>query len=449
MAVLALPTPPSGYVAAQGTSSMSQITPYIKVQGRAFLQGSGILNIKTKTQSPTFFLVTSTSSAISPILTMRSITPFVGGGTWTNTSGIEHNQQSFDGGFHMDGFGRLDVAIPAVVPSTLTVRNLLAASLTMQTPVMIGGKPVMPTTVGTTTSPASTAGTYTINSAPAPSSTAHVLPVTPVWRWLATDVVGNDGANFTTWPEHSGIGPSFTASTAFAPTIISLSHYDTYSRSNIDMGRCVNFYWRYAQHMAMVMDAAHQMTTTATPFTMQFVLLAYPMTSRQYQHIWDCGVVANDGYYTDPNSGSVELISDAVYANKDVQVPDGQGGRCYFGLRPNKVETLFNNTPHIARLTTASVITSRPFVYTVIFNGGAASKVRIRGYGVNETYAADTKTSIVNDFLLGRVQNCIGPASSSHMSVWEMAYFNRALTEAELGVNSHWLGGVYKFNKYH
>jgi intergrase/recombinase len=87
-------------------------------------------------------------------------------------------------------------------------------------------------------------------------------------------------------------------------------------------------------------------------------------------------------------------------------------------------------------------------VYTCIFNAGAASRIRIRGYGVNETLAADHKTSVVNDFILGRAQQRIGSTAGAYMNVWEILYYNRVLSEDELGMNSHWLGGVYKFSTF-
>lgn len=447
-AVTGLPQPPAAFLSASSDSSMTVVAT-LKVTGSMVAVSTSSLAWHTVFSGPLAMSGASTVTTAS-VLGISNPTVLSGGSAMTVGTTVIQSHTSTSGGFSVQGFASLSVdAGLATIPPRITIKNLLTVTPTMQTPVVVNGMPTLPTYVGRSTSLMTTTGAYSLAAAPLPTSTANVLPVPATWRWMAGDIPGTQGQSVMSWPEHSGSGPAFTSNTSFAPTVADLVHYDTSTKQDVPMGRVLSIYWRYAQHMGLIMDAPHRMSTPQ-PYTMQFVMLAHTMTATQYQHIWDAGLLVADGYTTDPASGVVEVISDAVYENKVVNVADGMGNnRSYFGLRPNAVETLFNNTPHIPKISTTTTVDSRPLVYTCIFNAGSASKVRIRGYGVNETLAADTKTSVVNDFVLGRSQNRIGSTVGAHVNLWEVIYYNRALTEDELGQNSHWLGGVYKFSSYH
>lgn len=459
MTVRLIPQPPSAYVAAIGTSSMTRYNPFIKVTGFLFKTGTAALGFQTKYSGPTHLQGSSTSTSITPVVKISTRQVLGGTAILIINGTVIHAQSGYGGGLHITTAGRMDVNLgnPVVHPA-ITLRNLLQVQQQMQTPVILSGQPMLPTYVGRTTSPISTKGTYTINTPPVPSNAAHKLPVLPTWTWRSADIPGASGDQVLTWTENSGTGPSWKSNTAFAPTLATLTHYSSITKREENMGKVLNFHWRSAQHMAMTIDSANTMTaktvlggTGPKPYTVQFVMLLHSPTKIQYQNIWDNGSLVADGTYTDPHSGTQEAISDAVYQNKQVPVSDGQGNeRNYFGLRPNGLVTKYNNTPVTPYTDHHSHIGTRPLVYTVVFNaGGYLGSAYIEGYGVAEKLVVDQKQSIVNNFLLGRIQGRIGSTSGAQMNLWEVNYFNRILTKPEARRNAHWLAGVYKFGLYH
>lgn len=434
--VAAIPSPPSSYIIAIGGATMTA-TGRVNIVSPMRLTATSSMALTTDYSGPVY-MSADTTMAATPKVTITSPTVFQSESSMTVTSGMLLRQESTDGGFTVTSGGGLTVSVPVNVPVGLVVNNLLTVKTTMATPTIIEGRPILPAYVSRSTATTTSAGTYTLQAAPLPAAGNNILPVPSTWRWMATDVPGQAGAPVPVWPNHGGGGPSWLSSGIYQPTVEPLEHFGTSQRNYVTYDRTINFYWRYAQHMWMTMDAANQMGATPTSYTMMFVGIMHPMTSKQFQRVLDAGIATPD---TPDNEAK-------ILNNQNFEITEGLGtNRAYFGLRPGIVERRGNGagTP---LLQAAANIQNRPLVYTVVANNGRGTVVRIRGYGVEYNLIGSSGESVVNNFVLGRINGRVGPTWGAHMSLFEINYWNRALSYDEIAKTSHYLGGVYEFGKF-
>lgn len=387
--------------------------------------------------------MTASSSFITDWLTERDMGQAVlqGDSSLTINATIDQNHEAYDGGVEIGTGGQLTIKVPIDTPQSITDRTKVLSTVYYDysvTPVVVGGKLIVPTYQDVQTSTATTAGSYVYTDPVSVTSIQHVLPVTPLYRWLATDVGGADDSPVSTWPEHTGSTPAWASAAPYQPTVHPHEHFSTEGLNLVTYSRVIHMWWESVQHMWINLGT----NPTGAHYTFQIVGIIHPMNHLQFQYVLDNGWAPPADY------------SDQLNLDTPVNFTEGNGttGTCAMGFYDKGVRILDTSQGKSA-FKAAPVITTRPQVITVVYGDNSASGVSgvtvyQHGYRLNNRVNAVVPINTSHNFLLGRWKNTVSREHASHMSIMEIAFFNRALSSAEAKTNADYLAGVYQFNRY-
>ena len=358
----------------------------------------------------------------------------------TTGSGFDTTPQPVSGGSSGDDFyvyfsatARVEVAEDLSTDSYK--RSLLKTNITMPTPAIVMGRPVIPRVWMKNDS------TVTLTS-----GTSHIRAITPPipvvthpggsssatqYRWTVEDLADPPGDhghyNLPVWREHSG-GPEWRSSGVYMPRVADVivygaeGAYHTYDKS-------VHFDATNVEHMWIDLGTHHQ------PFTWVFCGMINYYPQRTFGH-----------YILDAGKPTPTRDTD-----KDWIIDEGMSYRSLM-LYQASSSVLATHTGRDAVASGKHVRAphneiARPRVFIGVFNGANSfigSYDRYNKYG--KYGVIDNK--VHRHFVMGRRQNRISDNLASHMTMFEIRFFNQALTQYERVGQYQQLAAKWDFNKY-
>ena len=377
----------------------------------------------------------------------------LGNSSFTQNGAISFTHGGNDFPMELTTTGALTVEIPINTPQAVSslIVPLKIVSFTMNTPFFVNGKPITPKYQDIQTTNVTTAGGYTYADPISVTSINHLLPVTPKYRWVATDIIGADDDQILSWPEHAGTaGLNWVSTAPYGPTIQPHEHFNDQTDDYNTYSRSVHFYSHNVEHMWLNMPATAFPTavtnlTAFQPYTWMFVAMMHPLGHHHQEQV--LGNTLLDSYL---NGATPTDFTDSIDNNLDVTSNDGTGtNRSTIRFNANQATIACNSTTPLKRNWKHN---NNPVVYTGTFMGAAANSSLI-AYGQNYYQRINgplgAGSNYQQGFLLGRAVNEYRRVFASTMTIFEVAFFNRNLTVAEIKRNSHYLMGVYKVEKYH
>lgn len=361
-----------------------------------------------------------------PWTTPDQSTPDPGsGGTNSGTGGAQ-------GGFEVTLRGGHIRVVSASTFALVNLRPALNVQLNMPAAAIRNGYPYVPKVW----SKPSHTTTITMGSShgrviPDTDPVSHPLPggiTSATYRWTASDLTapGSSPYELSSWPEHGGSGPNWTSSGVYRPTVRQhvefgrKDQFQTYSKS-------VLFHPSDVNHMWLDMGSS-----ISQPFTFMFagIILSYP--TRTYGH-----------YILDAGKSQPQLN-----VNRDHRVNDGLSYRSLMLFQ--RTSAILCSRPRVedgVYVRSRHNYIPRARVMFGVFNGSNSYV----GFFDHENHVIkkgkiDTKTH--RYFVTGRRTNYISDNLASHMLLFEIRYFNSALSKKSLLSNYRQLAGTWKFNHY-
>ena len=371
---------------------------------------------------------------VDPTTPVGGSTDGSGGDTGTSSGSGGSSTGSFTLFFGSQGVRPAIISGGTLTAASQPLRALMSSSITMPDPVIVQGRPYLPLV------PIKPASSMTFNVGP---SNIHTFdPPTPTvtppggtthyWGWDAVDLADPPGThgfyNLTSWAETSGSGPSWVSSGVYTPRVADKvvygaeNAYHTYTRS-------VHFDASNVEHMWIDLGSHSQ------PFT--WVI---------------CGMI---NYYPYRTFGHYILDAGKPTAQRDITrdwtFDEGLDQRSLM-LFQSRTAVLATHTGKDAVANGKHVIAphneiARPRVFFGVFNGSASfvgSIDRYNNYG--KTGSVDNHTH--RYFVLGRRQNHVSNNLASHMTLFEIRFFNKALSANERATQYKQLASKWRFNKY-
>lgn len=355
--------------------------------------------------------------------------------TMTVDGSLNQNHEAYDGGFEMGTNGELTVEVPIDVPQTVfnLLRPLQTITVQMNTPYVVGGIPLQPTYHDAQPVTITSGNAWTPAPAPVP---ATPLPASGTYRWLATDVLGADDTDVTSWPEHSG-GPAWQSSGVYTPSVHPYTYFHTEGLAQHTLSRVVHFWWRYVQHMWLDMNTTFP---AFTPFTWTFCGIFHPITVNQWNYIFDIGVGATPQYQDQVDDGEQVMLNEGVSAG--MLALENKNHHFAFGI---------HDAAGVWHSTRTALYTHKPMVITVVWANTTSkpgTHVYIHGHRLYRKLSYNVSQTNSSRWLLGRRLGTVSHFGASHMSLMEVGYHNRALSDTEVGHNANHLMATYDFNRY-
>ena len=315
---------------------------------------------------------------------------------------------------------------------TVTTRPNMNVQLNMPGAAIRNGVPYVPAHwIKPPTSLAITNGTSHGRVIPDPDPVTHPLPsgyTSHTYRWTVSDLTapGTTPYSLTDWAPHGGTGPHWTSNSTYAPSVRQHTIFGTNDQYHT-FTQSLLFDPSDVSHMWMDMGSA-----ISQPFTFMFAGIIHSYPTRRYGHyILDAG-----------------KATPALDVRRDHRVADGlsyrslmlfQRSSAILCTRPRVEDGVYAMSKHN--------YVPRARVMFGIFNG-ANSYI---GYFDHENQVikkgrVDAKTH--RYFVTGRRTNYVSDNLASHMTLFEIRYFNSALGHASLLANYRQLASVWKFSHY-
>lgn len=348
-----------------------------------------------------------------------------------------------------------------------TPRAVPGVSVTYPQPVVMNGIPVLPVIWGKSDSTATVReGPKHLHSIPNPDPWhAPDLPQPPpdsapgfkaIWRvhdlpdpsgfndgwyWLG-DRTGTDGTsglpdNCTHWPASegsSGSAPAWHSRYPFKPSVVSAEHW-LYGGGTVDHPKAVNFNSQFIEHMWLDWgQERHQ------PFTWIVVAMlpTYPRWDYTH-HILDAG---RDPFDVGLNSG---YGAGDCYSARDLN--DGLG---YRTLLTAERDQLRISTSEGRGVLSPHGPAPKPRMYCAVYDGNSSS---VGVFTTDTSYyrrghVANTSAQKHRFTVLGRRQDRLSQDAASHLLVFELRFYAKALTPDDLsGIFDH-VSSVYRLGQY-
>lgn len=254
------------------------------------------------------------------------------------------------------------------------------------------------------------------------------------WYWLGDDGGGGTPAGFHEWPVSPGsaAGPSWHSFYPFRPQVAAYDGYVGSKKIHHPKGLHVNSH--YAEHMWLDLGADQQQ-----PFTWIMVAAVNSDPFAGYQHnLLDSG--------HNPNDVGFGRIS-AAAVSTERRINDNLPYRTSL--------TMVGDTGQIATSIDAPLRTKgspghHPRMYAAIYNGFATQ------LGVYDTFGKYLANGSVASgaaynhrfIVMGREQGWISQRHASNIMVFEIRYWHRALTKADLDAQYAQLSSTHQFDAY-
>lgn len=391
--------------------------------------------VVTRSGAETITLGAGSLYIILPATHIR-VTQATGG---TSGAGFDVERPPVSGGSEGSFFVSFTAAPRLEVDADLSAdgfkRSLLKTNITMPTPAIISGRPVLPQMWMKNDS--------TMNFTVGASNIRAITPPVPVvthpggggsatqYTWTVDDLVDPPGDhghyNLPVWREHSG-GPEWRSTGVYMPRVADVivygadGDYHTYDKS-------VHFDATNVEHMWIDLGTHHQ------PFTWVFCGMINYYPQRTYGH-----------YMLDAGKATPTRDTD-----RDWKIDEGMSYRSLM-LYQSSSAVIATHTGRDAVASGKHVRgphndIARPRVFIGVFNGANSF------IGSYDRYNKYGKVGVIDDkvhrhFVMGRRQNNISDNLASHMTMFEIRFFNQALSQAERVGQYQQLAAKWEFNKY-
>ncbi len=260
------------------------------------------------------------------------------------------------------------------------------------------------------------------------------------WYWLG-DPTGIDGSAYVPaagrqWAPDPGTGgPSWHSFFPFKPSVRA---YDAYLPGGnvVHHPKGVHFNAHFIEHMWADMG-----TDRRQPFTWVIAGMVASYPGPGYQHfLLDAG--------RNPDSTGMGRIS-AEACNTPRPINDLLGYRSIIATTPDIMSVAASNYHADAvRLRMDAAI--RPKMFFGIFNGAAsyAGAYDPGGHRLAKGRIANTSAQHHRYYVLGRRQGWLSQQLASHIMIFEIRYFNHALSTADLASQYDQLSTTYSYGRY-
>jgi hypothetical protein len=418
------------------------------LRGKAVLKGYATVGYKAKSARSDITGVTT------PTFTSRQNTnakaAFFGDSAFGPTGAISFTHSAWDFQMELNTSGALTVEIPFNTPQNVSslIRNLQSVALTMSAPVFVNGKPVTPRYQDTQNFSASTTGAYVYTDPVSPNNINHLLPITPTYRWITTDISGADDSQVTSWPEHvtPATNPAWTSNAAYGPTVHPHERFVDREATYLTYSRTLHFYDFNGEHMWLSMPATAFPTTVTNvtpyqPYTWMFVAMLHPIIGgRDQAHTH----TLLDAF---PNSTTPPDYSQQIADDEYTLANDGTGAyRSTIMFQPGRALMSSNTSTTLVR---PWIMNYKPCVYFGVFNG--ANSV-LSAFGENYyqriTGPTGAGSNYQQGFMMGRTNGFFDRLNFTTMTLMETAFYNRVLTTVEQRKIADYLAAVYQFQRY-
>jgi len=346
--------------------------------------------------------------------------------------------------------------------------------LTAAAPAVLDGKPVMPAHWAVSSSSiTATQGakhihaiadpdTYKDRSGivnpPSSASSEHAGPWTARWSvrtlpdpghydngyyWLGSpssqDGTSTIAAAARQWgPDTSTPGaPSWHSIYPYKPSVTAVDHY-LQGGGIVHHPKGVNFNSHFIEHMWMDWGSAHRQ-----PFTWVIAATVASWPSAGYVHyLLDAG--------RDPRTIGFGPLT-AAQCSGDYTVDDNLDYRQLLAIGPNHIKACARpdgTGTGVIRARTNDTL--RPRMYVAIFNGDTSHiGVYHPGQGLLRKGSLDNGTDQRHRYyVMGRRHNSISGRHASHLLVFEMRFWTKALTYAQLEGQYDQISSTWQFDKY-
>jgi len=319
-----------------------------------------------------------------------------------------------------------------VVESAHTQQRAISQiNVTVPAIAIINGKPVVPHWWAKSTS--SMTAIYGPSHIHVTADAALDPDVTPVhgspahtYRWGANDLPYT-GDYFETWPSH-GAGPDFHSLFPYRPKVRKHIHYGAGS-NDYTYSKVVFFNNTYVEHMWLDLGA-----TVKQPYTWIFAgfVLTYP--NGQFGHFL-------------LDSGKALPGSSIPYVRADHVINDGQTSRALILAKRDSIIATTRQSLKSGYMKCNHSWAPRPKVYAAVFNGANSYVAEMDTHKQNLSKGR-VDVHPIRHVIMGRAQNHISDNYASHMGLFEVRYFNKALTPDQIRAQYRQLAATYRFNLY-
>jgi hypothetical protein len=257
-----------------------------------------------------------------------------------------------------------------------------------------------------------------------------------VWRWKVEDLTdpGTGQYALNSWPAHNGVGPTWYSKEFYRPQVKGTVKFNI-KKNKTRKQRSVTFNYNQVDHMYMTCSAISQ------PFTVVLVGIIHSYPTAKYGH-----------YLLD--SGAEPAIYDANKTGTDFFPDEGTNPRNVLLFQKSRARIAVNQQPNADLKLCDKNIKSkhtekpRPRFFYGVFNGSSSrigtmdTKYKYDQTGTLSNYGGST------NFSIGRRVNRISDNRASHMSLWDITFFHRALSKDELTNYYQEMASTYHFKEY-
>jgi hypothetical protein len=338
------------------------------------------------------------------------------------------------------------------------VRALPQVTVTVPTPVIIAGTPTLPAHVGrypfATTAhqgaghiraipdpdpvkdpsigswiypPDTGAGDHQWHAYSLPDPSGYWTTAGPDSYWLGSSA---DHGPATQWAPVGG-GPAWQSFFPYEPAVTNAGHLGPNGASIHQRG--VMFNSTFAEHMWCDLG-----TNYTEPFTFAIVAQLLPYDGAAEHFLLDSG--------RNPDAVGFPRLADYQTQQQRI-IADGLSyrTRLQLGSRDALMSSDLADTSAMIRI--SHDLTSRPRVYFAVFNG-ASSMFAAYDHAIRRLKRGRTTVMAPRYLVLGRSHGVIWSQRASHMVVFEIRLWHRALTVADFNAQYAQLAGAWKFSQY-
>lgn len=215
----------------------------------------------------------------------------------------------------------------------------------------------------------------------------------------------------------------------FKPSVIAVDHY-LQGGGIVHHPKGVNFNSHFIEHMWT------SVPPRAQPFTwvIAAMVASYP-TPDYVHHLLDSGV----------SPGSKGVHYSAADCNRPRAFNDGQPGRAAIQLTHSQMLAAAHTGGKTVRTAIPGAI--RPMMFVGVFDG-ASSVVGAIGPAFKRLTRGTLNSDAGHNYIIGRANGWLSQNRASHLLVFEIRYWETALTETELDAQYAQLGSTYQFDRY-
>lgn len=261
-------------------------------------------------------------------------------------------------------------------------------------------------------------------------------PANKVWRWMVEDLAdpGTGKYALNSWPAHGGQGPTWKSKEFYRPQVKGTVKFNI-KKNKTRKQRSVVFNNHQVDHIYMTCAALPQ------PFTVVIVGIIHSYPTAKFGH-----------YLLD--SGKEPPIFNANKTGKDFFFSEGTNPRNVMLFQKKRARIAVNTQPGKdlkvidKNIKSKHTEKARPRFFYGVFNGNSS-----RIGAMDTKYKFDQTGQLSNHggstyFSMGRRVNRISDNRASVMSIWDITFFHRALSHAQLTGYYQEMASKYHFKEF-